>query len=64
MIIYQGIKNRNKLTALCFSNDAGSEIEIPIDEATATRISLYLTSFDKASSIKNVERGNEGPIDE
>lgn len=64
MIIYQGIKTRNKLYALCFSNDAEAKIEIPVDEVTAARVALYLTSFDKSSSIENVERGNDGPIDE
>lgn len=59
MIVYQGIKTRNKLYMLCFSNDKQSHIEIPIDAATAKRIAAYLEGFSEISSIVAVERGND-----
>ncbi len=64
MIIYQGIINNGKICYLCFSNDGGTKISIPIDEATGNRISLYLNVFDKKTPPIIVERGNDETIDE
>lgn len=64
MILYQGIKTRNRLHVICFANGRGSQIEIPVDEATAKRVAAYLNHFcDSATSIA-VERGNDEPIEE
>lgn len=49
---------------LCFSNDSGVIKEIPIDEATAVRISLYLNGFDNRATSLAVERGNDEASEE
>lgn len=59
MIVYQGIKKNKHLSMLCFSNDSGVVTEIPIDESTAIRISLYLNGFDRHAKSPAVERGND-----
>ena len=64
MIIYQGIKIRNKQYNLCLSNNKGNKIEIPIDEATGKRISAYLDHFCDSISVIAVERGNDEPNEE
>lgn len=64
MITYQGIKTRNKQHMLCFSNDKKAQIEIPVDEATAKRVSAYLEGFSDTPSLVAVERGNDEPIEE
>lgn len=64
MIVYQGIKTRNKLYSLCFANGRGAQIEVPIDEATGKRVAAYLEKFcDSATSVA-VERGNDEPHEE
>jgi len=43
MIIYQGLKLQDNLhNWLCFANEAGEKIQIPIDQITAQRIGQYL----------------------
>lgn len=64
MILYQGIKTRNKQHMICFSNNKGSQIEIPVDEATGKRIAAYLNHFCDSVSTVSVERGNDEPIEE
>ncbi len=64
MITYQGIMNNNKIYYLCFSNDDGIKISVPIDEATGNRISLYLNGFDKRTPMVVVERSDEEAIEE
>lgn len=59
MIVYQGIKKNKYSSTLCFSNDSGIITEVPIDEATAVRISLYLNGFDLRAPTVVVERGND-----
>lgn len=64
MIIYQGITNNGKIYSLCFSNESGTKISIPVDEATGNRISLYLNGFDKQIPPIVVERTDEEAIEE
>lgn len=67
MIIYHGIKKNKHIyssSMLCFSNDSGVIKEIPIDEATAVRISLYLNGFDNRATSLAVERGNDEASEE
>lgn len=64
MIIYQGITNNGKIYSLCFSNESGTKISIPIDEATGNRISLYLNGFDKKIPTAVVERTDDETIEE
>lgn len=63
MIVYQGIKSRNKLFFLCLTNDKKKQIEIPIDEATGRRIGIYLEHFSDGI-ITPVERGNDELVEE
>lgn len=42
MIIFTGIKTVNKKSYLCFTNATGW-VEVPIDAATADRISKHLS---------------------
>lgn len=64
MIFYQGITNSGKVYSLCFSNEQGVKISVPIDEATGHRISLYLTSFDNKAPTVVVERDVEEVVEE
>jgi len=64
MIIYQGIKTRNKRYILCLSNDKKSQIEIPIDESTAKRIATYLEYFCDKIPQPDVERSSDVLIEE
>jgi hypothetical protein len=63
MIIYKGIKTRDKLSFICFTNEHKAIIEIPVSESCAKIISLYLERFSLKNSIE-VERGNDEPIEE
>ncbi len=64
MILYQGIKTRNKQYMVLFSNGKGSQIEVPVDEATGKRIAAYLEHFCDSVSTVSVERGNDEPTEE
>lgn len=50
MIVYQGLKNNRGVSFLCFSNEKGAKIEIPVDEPTARRIALYLIGLENKRS--------------
>lgn len=51
MIIFEGIKFKNKVTYICFSSN-GKTVEIPIEKPIADRITKYL---DKISlPINNI----------
>lgn len=64
MIVYQGIKTRNKLYVICFANGRGAQIEVPVDEATGKRIAAYLDHFCDSAADVAVERGNDEPYEE
>jgi hypothetical protein len=51
MIIYNGIRYNGKVPFLSFSNDKKQRIEIPIDNVTAERISIYLSKISASSSV-------------
>ena len=53
MIIFKGTNKKASVTYLNFTNEAGSEIGVPVDEKTAL---LFLHHFDRLSpGAKEVE---------
>lgn len=48
MIVFNGIKTRNKIPFLSFKNAEGEYIDIPLDVMTADRITKYLSKISKA----------------
>lgn len=53
MIIFNGIKLVDKISMLCFMNDKNSQIEIPIDNLTADRISKYLSRISPPDQLRS-----------
>lgn len=47
MIIFNGIKTRNKIPFLSFKNEEGESIDVPLDLITADRITKYLSKISK-----------------
>lgn len=63
MILFQGIKYKNGLGFVKFSNaDNKSSVEIPLDEDVARHISLHLSRISPGIP-KNVEHGNDEESD-
>ena len=59
MILLSGIKpTEGDVSLIMFKNENGNSVEIPIDNATARTISMYLEKI-KTSSTKAVEHMNE-----
>lgn len=48
MITYQGLKVNNKVYYVCFANDDGERVEVPVETKSAERISRYLDKIAKA----------------
>ncbi len=61
MIIYDGIKTINKVPFLCFVNELGSRVEIPVDTFTSERVGKYLLRL--SLPVEQVEHGNDEPSD-
>lgn len=62
MIIYEGIVKRGKVNYLIFKNDKDYKVEIPIDDSSAHRISLYLDKIAPNNS-KNLYHYDDGLSD-
>ncbi len=60
MITYKGIKNKGKVPFIIFANERGVEVEIPLEDHVARRLSIYLDriSIPKAEPV---ERANDEP---
>ncbi len=62
MIYFSSIKPKEgDISIICFKNENGNSVEIPIDNATARIISMYLEKI-KTVPNKTVERNNEEKI--
>lgn len=59
MIIYNGIKSKDKVYFLCFKNEKNDQVEIPMDAVIANRISLYLNKLGEPVMEINKEEENE-----
>lgn len=57
-ITYDGFVEKDKVPHLCFANQNGERVEIPVDPITARHILLYLNIL-APGELKPVERGNE-----
>lgn len=62
MITYDGIISRNKTKYLKLSNELGSIVEIPLDEAVANLIGQYVMSI-ATTPAKAVECLNDEPYE-
>ncbi|MDP2685240.1 MAG: hypothetical protein Q8P20_09485 [bacterium] len=62
MIIYKGIKKKDKVSYIIFSNERNDEIEIPLEDNVAKRFSLYFNKI-AISESKHVECQNDEPSD-
>jgi hypothetical protein len=60
MIKYNGIIHRKRMSYLVMSGPNDARIEIPIDRATADRISKYLSQISILTTT-SVERRNDEP---
>jgi hypothetical protein len=57
VIIYKGIKQKNKFNFVCFENSKGSIIEIPVSKEIARQFSICLERLEP--SKEGVERNLE-----
>jgi len=62
MIKYGGIKQTDKVYFITFLNERKEQVDVPIDELTAKRISMYLNKI-AIHENKIVEHGNDEPTD-
>jgi len=62
VIKYNGMKTKGKVHYILFSNEFDNVVEIPIAEAEAERIQIYIDKISMKDR-KLVERGNDDPID-
>ena len=58
MIYYNGTKKRDKVQYLCFKNDLGQSVEIPVDDTVLRLMEMYLDKLQPPKP-KIVERGND-----
>lgn len=59
MINYNGIKSVNKVYHIMFSNEKGATAMVPIDQATAHRITSYLSRIAPGGFVAPAERYDE-----
>ncbi len=57
-INYDGFVEKDGIPHLCFANESGQRIEVPVDPITARHILLHLNIL-APGELKPVERGNE-----
>ena len=60
MIIYKGIKKKDKVSHIIFANERDDEVEIPLEDHIAQRFSIYLDRI-AIPQAKPVERNNDEP---
>jgi hypothetical protein len=53
MIVFQGIKKRSGGTFLLFSNENGSEVEIPVDEKVGQHVMLHLQLLSPPKEVED-----------
>lgn len=58
MIYYNGTKKTGTVNYICFKNDLGKEVQVPVDEII---LHVFETYMDKLQPAKPelVERGND-----
>jgi len=58
MIYYNGTKKVDKVNYLCFKNDLGKTVDIPVDDTVMRLMQMYLDKLQPPMP-KTVERGND-----
>jgi len=58
MIYYNGTKKRDNIDYLCFKNDLGESVDVPVDKTVLKLMEMYLDKLQPPKP-KPVERGND-----
>jgi hypothetical protein len=60
MIIYKGIKKKDKVSHIIFVNERDNKVEIPLEDHIVQRFFMYLDRI-AIPQTKPVERSNDEP---